>query len=109
VHPQYSVAALPLPPVSTVRPPRRSAATAPISALPERPQSLGEEIANSVSHGLGLLVAIGAFPVLLMAAYRRGDPAGIAAASVFATTMAWHLFVVAGTACHCIAVLRYAA
>jgi len=73
--------------MSTVRLPTNSAATAPIWALGERPQSLGEEIANSVSHGLGLLVAIGAFPVLLMAAYQRGDPAGIAAASVFATTM----------------------
>ena len=73
--------------MSTVRLPTNSAATAPIWALGERPQSLGEEIANSVSHGLGLLVAIGAFPVLLMAAYQRGDPAGITAASVFATTM----------------------
>jgi len=32
--------------------------------LGERPQSLGEEIANSVSHGLGLLAALAAFQVL---------------------------------------------
>ena len=35
---------------------------------PERPQSLGEEIANSVSHGLALLAAIVAAPFLLGAA-----------------------------------------
>ena len=29
--------------------------------LHERPQSLGEEIANSVSHGVGLLLALSAF------------------------------------------------
>ena len=58
-----------------------------ISELQERPQSRGEEIANSVSHGLGLLATMAAFPVLVMAALQRGDPAGIAGASVFATTM----------------------
>jgi hemolysin III len=52
----------------------------------ERPQSLGEEIANSVSHGLGLSAAVAAFPVLVMAAQARGDTAGIVGASVFATT-----------------------
>jgi hemolysin III len=55
--------------------------------LEERPQSLGEEIANSVSHGIGLLVALAAFPVLLTSALNRGDLAGIVGASVFATTM----------------------
>lgn len=53
----------------------------------ERPQSLGEEVANSVSHGIGLLAALAAFPVLVMAALQRGDVAGIVGASVFATTM----------------------
>ena len=33
----------------------------------ERPQSLGEEIANSVSHGVGLLGALVAAPVLIAA------------------------------------------
>lgn len=55
--------------------------------LPERPQSFGEEIANSVSHGLGLLAAVAAFPVLVLVAHQRGDMAGIVGASVFATTM----------------------
>jgi len=53
----------------------------------ERPQSFGEEIANSVSHGVGLLAALAAFPVLVMAAMQRGNAVGIAAASVFATTV----------------------
>ena len=55
--------------------------------LQERPQSLGEEIANSVSHGIGLVAALVGFPILVTAALQRGDPAGIAGASVFAITM----------------------
>jgi hemolysin III len=50
----------------------------------ERTQSLGEEIANSVSHGVGLLVAIASIPLLLAAAMQRG---GLLGASIFATTM----------------------
>jgi hemolysin III len=53
----------------------------------ERPQSLGEEIANSLSHGLGFLATVAAFPMLVMAAQQRGDTAAIVGASVFATTM----------------------
>jgi len=60
-----------------------------VEALPlhERPQSLGEEIANSVSHGLGLLAALAAFPLLVTAAHQRGDVTEIVGASVFATTV----------------------
>ena len=49
----------------------------------ERPQSLGEEIANSISHGLGLLAALVAFPFLLVVAQRHGA-AAVVGASVFA-------------------------
>lgn len=56
-------------------------------ALQERPQSIGEEIANSVSHGIGLLAAAAVAPVLIIAAVHRGDAAGIVGASVFAATM----------------------
>ena len=56
-------------------------------ALEERPQSLGEEVANSVSHGIGLLAALIAVPFLISAALERADPAGIVGASVFAITM----------------------
>jgi len=56
-------------------------------ALEERPQSPGEEISNSVSHGVGLVAALAASPVLISAALKRGDTAGIVGTSVFATTV----------------------
>jgi len=48
---------------------------------------LGEEIANSVSHGFGLLAALVAAPVLVHSAVRHGGAARIAGASVFAIAM----------------------
>lgn len=36
-------------------------------------QSLGEEVANGVSHGLGLLAALIGGPILMIAAWRGGD------------------------------------
>jgi hemolysin III len=53
----------------------------------ERTQSPGEEIANSVSHGVGLLAAIAAAPVLVLSAVRQDGTARIAGASVFAAAM----------------------
>jgi hemolysin III len=53
----------------------------------ERTQSLGEEIANSVSHGVGLLAAVVAAPVLVLSALRHDGAARIVGASVFAATM----------------------
>lgn len=58
-----------------------------MNALRERTQSLGEEIANSVSHGVGFLAAVAATPVLLLSAVRNGGAARIVGASVFAATM----------------------
>ncbi len=55
--------------------------------LRERTQSRGEEIANSVSHGVGLLAAVAAVPVLVVAAVQRGGAAGIVGAGIFAATM----------------------
>lgn len=52
-----------------------------------RPQSIGEEIANSVSHGAGFLAALAALPVLVLAALPRGTLAAVGA-GVFAGTMA---------------------
>ena len=46
-----------------------------------------EEIANSVSHGLGVLLAIAAVPVLVVGAVRRGTAADIVGASVFGAAM----------------------
>jgi len=54
---------------------------------PHRPQSSGEEIANSLSHGLGFIVALIAAPFLILSADQRGDPGFLVGASIFATTM----------------------
>ena len=51
-----------------------------------RPQSLGEEIANSVSHGVGMLAALAAAPVLVHDAARKGGAAALVGVSVFAAT-----------------------
>ncbi|MBI2223291.1 MAG: hemolysin III family protein [Acidobacteria bacterium] len=47
---------------------------------------LGEEIANAVSHGVGLLVALAATPVLIVSAAGRGA-LSMAGVSVFAATV----------------------
>ena len=52
-----------------------------------RPQSVGEEIANAVSHGVGLAASLGAAPVLIVDAARTGDTARTVGASVFAASM----------------------
>ena len=46
--------------------------------------SIGEEIANSVSHGVGLVAALIATPFLVLGVIRRGDAASITGAAVFA-------------------------
>ena len=53
-----------------------------------RLQSRGEEIANSISHGLGFVLALVAAPVLVVAATRRGTTSDLVAVSVFAAAMA---------------------
>ena len=55
--------------------------------MEERPQTLGEEIANSISHGFGLLAAVVATPILIVATARHGSAVNVAGASVFAATM----------------------
>ena len=54
--------------------------------MSERPQTLGEEIANSVSHGLTLLAALVATPILIVAVSPQ-SAANIVGAAVFAATM----------------------
>jgi hemolysin III len=53
----------------------------------ERTPSRGEEIANSVSHGVGLLAAVVASPVLVLSTVRQDGASRIVGASVFAATM----------------------
>ena len=55
--------------------------------LRERPQSRGEEIANSVSHGVGAIGAIVAAVFLMVITVRRGGVAHIIGAGVFSITM----------------------
>lgn len=55
--------------------------------MEERPQSLGEEIANSVSHGFGLLAAVVATPILIVATARHGSAVNVVGASIFSAAM----------------------
>lgn len=57
------------------------------AAWPDRPQSPAEEIANSLSHGIGLLAALAAMPVLIVAATRHGYAANLVGATVYGATM----------------------
>ncbi len=52
-----------------------------------RPQTRGEEVANSISHGFGALAALAAMPVLIVFASLNGGAANIVGASIFAATM----------------------
>jgi hemolysin III len=58
-----------------------------LPAAPRRPQSQGEEIANSISHGLALVAALVGTPYLIMQAERHGDTRFVVGTSVFAATM----------------------
>jgi hemolysin III len=55
--------------------------------MQDRPQSAAEEIANSLSHGLGFVAALAAAPILIIATARQGNTANIVGACVFAVTM----------------------
>lgn len=59
------------------------AARPPTRGAPRRHQTLGEEIANAVSHGAGALLAIAGIPVLVVNALAVGRPA----VEVFAVTL----------------------
>ena len=54
--------------------------------MEKRRQSTGEEIANSLSHGLALLAAVAAV-ALLIPAIRHADTAGAVGIAIFASTM----------------------
>lgn len=56
-------------------------------AASRRVQSREEEIANSLSHGLGLIASLVAAPFLVLHAVQLGDARFIAGASIFAATM----------------------
>lgn len=54
---------------------------------PKWDQSLGEELANSISHGLGLVAGLIGAPVLMLAAWRGGDRFFFTGTAVFAAAM----------------------
>ena len=58
-----------------------------VGSTPGRAPSLGEEIANCVSHGVGALAALVATPFLILAAAQRGGLVAMVGASVFAGTV----------------------
>ena len=53
----------------------------------KRTQSVGEEIANSVSHGVGLVAALIASPFLILVAAHKDEPLSVVAVCIFATSM----------------------
>ena len=54
--------------------------------MQERPQTQGEEIANSVSHGVGFVAALASAPVLIATTAKNGTAINVAGAAVFAVT-----------------------
>lgn len=54
--------------------------------MQDRPQSQGEEIANSVSHGVGFVAALASAPVLIATVAKTGSYVNVAGATVFALT-----------------------
>ncbi|HET7864113.1 MAG TPA: hemolysin III family protein [Burkholderiaceae bacterium] len=59
----------------------------------DRPQTLGEEIANALSHGLGCLLAVASFPILVAHSAHQGSAADVVGASLFSATMVLLYFV----------------
>jgi hemolysin III len=58
-----------------------------VDAMQPPPYSFREEVANSISHGLGLLLALVAVPVLVLAAIEVGSVRFLVGVSVFGGTM----------------------
>lgn len=55
--------------------------------MSDRPQTRGEEIANSVSHGAGLLVSVAALPLLVIAGTRDHNVWQVVAGAIYASTL----------------------
>ena len=69
-----------------------------------RPSTMGEEIANSISHGLGVLLAIVGLPILVVNAVRIGSTAAMVGAAVFSGSAI--LLYMASTLYHAISHVR---
>jgi hemolysin III len=55
--------------------------------MAERRLSLGEEIANSVTHGVAALASVAALPILLVVAVGRRDPWQVVGGAIFGVTL----------------------
>lgn len=55
--------------------------------LPSWTQSAGEELANSISHGIGFVAALIGTPILLLAAFQHGGTGFFLGTIVFTSTM----------------------
>ena len=55
--------------------------------LPNWTQSAGEELANGISHGIGLVGAMIGTPILFVAAFHHGSISFLIGTSIFAVTM----------------------
>src|SRR5437773_12323206 len=56
-------------------------------ALPNWTQSIGEELANTISHGIGLVGAMIGTPILLLAAFYHGSISFLIGTIIFTVTM----------------------
>ncbi|PYJ59126.1 MAG: hemolysin D [Verrucomicrobia bacterium] len=56
-------------------------------AVPKWTQSTGEELANTISHGIGLIGAMTGTPILLLAAFHHGSISFLIGTVVFTVTM----------------------
>jgi len=55
--------------------------------MANRSLSIGEEIANSITHGVGLIASILALPILLVKARASSDPSAVEGAAIFGATL----------------------
>jgi hemolysin III len=76
-----------------------------LHTAPNREQSQKEEIANAVSHGIGLVVTLVGSPFLIMHAARNGDAGFMVGTSLFAATMV--LLYLASTVYHALPMGHY--
>jgi hemolysin III len=58
-----------------------------MTSMSERVQTLSEEVANAISHGLGFLLAVASLPILVVFALRHGSATSVVGAVVFSVTM----------------------
>ena len=58
-----------------------------VAAPAPRVQTLGEEIANSVTHGIGALLGVAALVALVVAASEDGDPWRITTTAIYGASL----------------------